>query len=414
MGIKEAVGGLFKGVAKASHAQPDRASKMNRNEQMNGDGRNARSGYVPEPAISQRQEIDTRPAFNNQGNTQPQAQQFRNDAQSNAGQYSRREQAFASPATQQQSKRAQNPFSQQQTRQQSYQQQQYQQQQYQQQQHQQQQYQQQQHQQQQHQQQQYQQQQYQQQQYQQQQQQRQQQQRQQHPFQQQPFQQQPFQQQQATQNYRQPQSNFAQQVQQQNRQQQQRPAQPYAQAPKSSYSQTSSRMPVHVEYVIFLRKLEDCKQIIAYIKANASVFLNMEYIAASHDRQRCVDMLSGAAYALGCTMNCISSHHGMYLVSSASVSVVFDPTKASTEKKETASESPYRKRYDYAGSAQEGNHATEVGSGNSTQRPQVASRPTMDGFNSGSPTSRFQAQIQQPPVRGGFGQVMVGNNMKAI
>ena len=393
MGIKEAVGGLFKGVAKASHAQPDRASKMNRNEQMNGDGRNARSGYVPEPAISQRQEIDTRPAFNNQGNTQPQAQQFRNGAQSNAGQYSRREQAFASPATQQQSKRVQNPFSQQQTRQQSYQQQQYQQQQYQQQQ-------------------------YQQQQYQQQQQQRQQQQRQQHPFQQQPFQQQPFQQQQATQNYRQPQSNFAQQVQQQNRQHQPRPAQPqpqpYAQAPKSSYSQTSSRMPVHVEYVIFLRKLEDCKQIIAYIKANASVFLNMEYIAASHDRQRCVDMLSGAAYALGCTMNCISSHHGMYLVSSASVSVVFDPTKASTEKKETASESPYRKRYDYAGSAQEGNHATEVGSGNSTQRPQVASRPTMDGFNSGSPTSRFQAQIQQPPVRGGFGQVMVGNNMKAI
>ena len=51
----------------------------------------------------------------------------------------------------------------------------------------------------------------------------------------------------------------------------------------------------HVEYIVLLRSRNECKDVIAYIKANASVFLNMEFIASDSERQRCVDMLSGAA-----------------------------------------------------------------------------------------------------------------------
>ena len=61
--------------------------------------------------------------------------------------------------------------------------------------------------------------------------------------------------------------------------------------------------PAHVEYVILLRSRNECTKVIEYIKTNASVFLNMEYIANEGERQRCVDMLSGAAYTLGCQLH---------------------------------------------------------------------------------------------------------------
>ena len=50
----------------------------------------------------------------------------------------------------------------------------------------------------------------------------------------------------------------------------------------------------------------------------------MEFIASDSERQRCVDMLSGAAYTLGCALNKISPR-GIYLISSPSVRVVLDP-----------------------------------------------------------------------------------------
>jgi FtsZ-interacting cell division protein YlmF len=79
----------------------------------------------------------------------------------------------------------------------------------------------------------------------------------------------------------------------------------------------------HVEYVVLLRNRNECTKIIEYIKANASVFLNMEFIANDSERQRCVDMLSGAAYTLGCRLSKISQR-GIYLISAPSVYVVID------------------------------------------------------------------------------------------
>lgn len=79
-----------------------------------------------------------------------------------------------------------------------------------------------------------------------------------------------------------------------------------------------------MEYVVLLRSRNECKDVIGYIKTNASVFLNMEFIASDSERQRCVDMLSGAAYTLGCALNKISPR-GIYLISAPTVKVVLDP-----------------------------------------------------------------------------------------
>ncbi len=82
--------------------------------------------------------------------------------------------------------------------------------------------------------------------------------------------------------------------------------------------------PTHVEYVILLRSRNECTKVIEYIKTNASVFMNMEYIANESERQRCVDMLSGAAYTLGCQLHKISNR-GIYLIASPYVRVMIDP-----------------------------------------------------------------------------------------
>ena len=123
--------------------------------------------------------------------------------------------------------------------------------------------------------------------------------------------------------------------------QQAAPAQQQAQAPANGYAQQGygpvngnvvmfpgmQQAPeayTHVEYVVLLRSRNECKDVIGYIKTNASVFLNMEFIASDSERQRCVDMLSGAAYTLGCALNKISPR-GIYLISAPTVKVVLDP-----------------------------------------------------------------------------------------
>ncbi len=155
----------------------------------------------------------------------------------------------------------------------------------------------------------------------------------------------------------------------------------------------------HVEYVVLLRSRNECKDVIAYIKANASVFLNMEFIASDSERQRCVDMLSGAAYTLGCALNKISPR-GIYLISAPSVRVVLDPAM---QKFASAPESQgfVRQRYENEAYAQPQPMQQPAQQETQTQRP-------VSGFSSGSPTSRFQAQGQQR-VPTSFGSVMAGN-----
>jgi FtsZ-interacting cell division protein YlmF len=108
----------------------------------------------------------------------------------------------------------------------------------------------------------------------------------------------------------------------------------FPQGPQAAYQQPQESnvvnfpgqqvAPTHVEYVILLRSRNECTKVIEYIKTNASVFMNMEYIANESERQRCVDMLSGAAYTLGCQLHKISNR-GIYLISSPYVRVMIDP-----------------------------------------------------------------------------------------
>ena len=154
----------------------------------------------------------------------------------------------------------------------------------------------------------------------------------------------------------------------------------------------------HVEYVVLLRSRNECKDVIAYIKSNASVFLNMEFIASDSERQRCVDMLSGAAYTLGCALNKISPR-GIYLISSPSVRVVLDPAM---QKFTAAPEAQgfARQRYE------EGHQQAGYG----YQQPDVQPEPAQSAepVAAGAYTTRFQAQgVQRMPSS--FGSVMAGN-----
>ena len=167
--------------------------------------------------------------------------------------------------------------------------------------------------------------------------------------------------------------------------------------PGMTHSQDGS-VYAHVEYVVLLRSRNECKDVIAYIKANASVFLNMEFSASDSERQRCVDMLSGAAYTLGCALNKISPR-GIYLISSPSVRVVLDPAM----QKFTAAPEQHgfaRQRYENDGYQQH----------QAYQQPAEDPQPQqpVSTFSAGSPTTRFQAQSMQG-MPTSFGSVMAGN-----
>lgn len=166
----------------------------------------------------------------------------------------------------------------------------------------------------------------------------------------------------------------------------------------------------HVEYVVLLRSRMECKNVIAYLKSNASVFLNMEFIASDSERQRCVDMLSGAAYTLGCNLNKISPR-GIYLISAPTVCVVLDQAM---QKVASAPESQgfVRQRYDNEAYSAKPQPQPQPMAQQPVAQPQPQPEPQaqrpVSGFSSGSPTSRFQAQGQQR-VPTSFGSVMAGN-----
>ena len=164
----------------------------------------------------------------------------------------------------------------------------------------------------------------------------------------------------------------------------------------------------HVEYVVLLRSRNECKNVIGYIKTNASVFLNMEFIASDSERQRCVDMLSGAAYTLGCALNKISPR-GIYLISAPTVKVVLD---SAMQKAAAAPEAQgyARQRYEQEGYSSgyaqpqqsqrpaSGYQQQAQPSGSYQQQPQnyqPSQQPAPRTFSTESPTARFFAQGTQ-------------------
>ena len=214
------------------------------------------------------------------------------------------------------------------------------------------------------------------------------------------------------------------------------PAQASYQQPQSNIVQfpgmlrgPEGNLYAHVEYVVLLRSRNECTKVIEYIKANASVFLNMEFIANDSERQRCVDMLSGAAYTLGCQLNKISQR-GIYLISSPSVCVVIDPAM---QKYATAPESQgyVRPEYSAYGSynaqtpgygAQGGNYAAGGvrASGYSAQQPAAGYTPSprtaaygdpaQAGNMPGARTSAYTTPSPNPGYASGVRTAAYGTN----
>lgn len=155
----------------------------------------------------------------------------------------------------------------------------------------------------------------------------------------------------------------------------------------------------HVEYIVQLTSRNQCRTVIDYIRTNASVFLNMEEIENPSERQRCVDMLSGAAYALGCALNRISPR-GVYLISSPSVRVMMD---SATQKMANAPEVRSFARQSYEQEA-----ARTAYTAQPVMPEETMETAQSGGFSSGSPTQRFQSQgAQGMPVS--FSTAMAGS-----
>lgn len=162
---------------------------------------------------------------------------------------------------------------------------------------------------------------------------------------------------------------------------------------------TESSVCAHVEYIVQLTSRNECRTVIDYIRTNASVFLNMEAIENPSERQRCVDMLSGAAYALGCALNRISPR-GVYLISSPSVRVMMD---SATQKLASSPEVRSFARQSYEPEQARMSYAAQQA------MPEEPAEPVhSSGFSSGSPTQRFQSQgAQGMPVS--FSTAMAGS-----
>jgi len=137
----------------------------------------------------------------------------------------------------------------------------------------------------------------------------------------------------------------------------------------------------------------------------------MEYIDNDSERQRCVDMLSGAAYTLGCSLNRISLR-GIYLISSPSVYVVMDP---SFEKLATAYEGGGFARQNYEGG---GYGTSRMSPGYPGAQPQGYSGAGYRQQREAEPrnTARYAQEEQdesysysQRRAPATFGSVMAGN-----
>ena len=85
-----------------------------------------------------------------------------------------------------------------------------------------------------------------------------------------------------------------------------------------------SRAYVHVERITQLVSFQACYRIIEFMKNGESVIVNTESIPNEAEVIRCIDMLSGAAYTLGCSITKITTVKRAYLISPPTVQVLAD------------------------------------------------------------------------------------------
>lgn len=81
----------------------------------------------------------------------------------------------------------------------------------------------------------------------------------------------------------------------------------------------------HIERIAQLVNREGCYVIIDFMKNGETVIVNIENIASDAEVQHCVDLLSGAAYTLNCSITKFTTQKRAYLISPANVQVLIDP-----------------------------------------------------------------------------------------
>lgn len=140
---------------------------------------------------------------------------------------------------------------------------------------------------------------------------------------------------------------------------------------------------VHELQIIQLRDRDECRAIIEHLKNKCTVALNMDNIANDTEKQRCVDMLSGAAYTLNCSISRISTR-GVYVITPESVRVQQDEATRRLNGARQASQRPSR-AHSYAGrTGQQSQEAYEVPDSYAAYPPQggypLQEEPASQGY----------------------------------
>lgn len=107
----------------------------------------------------------------------------------------------------------------------------------------------------------------------------------------------------------------------------------------------------HVERITQLVSVSACFRIIEFMRNGESVIVNTEGIANEADVQRCLDMLAGAAFTLGCSLTKITQVKRAYLIAPLSVLVMQDVAISRWSDRDSVQQPPepdaaeYRERY---------------------------------------------------------------------
>ena len=147
-------------------------------------------------------------------------------------------------------------------------------------------------------------------------------------------------------------------------------------------SDAAGNVYVHELQILQLRDRDECRAIIEHLKNKCTVALNMDNIASDTEKQRCVDMLSGAAYTLNCNINRISTR-GVYVITPESVRVQQDEaTRRLNGAARQAGQRPSR-AHSYAGRGSQGQEAYEA--------------PDNSGYAAYPPQGGYAPQEEAPP-----------------
>lgn len=163
----------------------------------------------------------------------------------------------------------------------------------------------------------------------------------------------------------------------------------------------------HVERVAQLVSVSACYRIIEFMRNGESVIVNTESIASDGEIQRCMDMLSGAAFTLGCSITKITQVKRAYLIAPATVLVMPDMVFQRMSDRESSrwrqdGDTPQEsRRADRRGYAQE---SEEDDASRATYRPETRESAPRGGLNQGYAQARANNEPQQTPQGfGGFG-----------